>query len=101
MKIVIAVTVAAVAVSGCLGVTPSPFQRGNVVLAGDADGVEALMDGLNGFVTNGASQDPQGNSAHWEHRKVQEVQKTRRSCSNCGFFNKLAGSGGESQGMVK
>lgn len=92
MKVAIAAVVVAVAVSGCLGITPSPFQRGNVVLAGDAEGVEALMDGLNGFVSNGASQDPTGNSAHWEHRKNQEVQRTRRSCANCGLFNKLTGS---------
>jgi hypothetical protein len=92
MKKVILAVLIATSSTGCLGFTPSPFQRGNVVLAGDADGIESLMDGLNGFVANGATQDPMGNSAHWEHRKHQEAQRTRRSCSNCGFFNKLTGS---------
>lgn len=71
--------------TGCMSFTPSPFQRGNVVLAGDADGIESLMDGLNGFVANGHTQDPMGDSAHWKHRKEQESQRTRRS----GIFQKL------------
>lgn len=74
--------------TGCMSFAPSPFQKGNVVLAGDAEGVEALMDGLNGFVTNGHTQDPMGDSAHWRHRKEQEGQRTRRS----GFFQKLTSS---------
>lgn len=78
--------------SGCMAFTPSPFQRGSVVLAGDADGIESLMDGLNGFVANGTTQDPLGNSAHWEHRKNQEAQRTKRTCANCGLFNKLTSS---------
>jgi hypothetical protein len=74
-----------VAASGCMSFAPSPFQKGSVVLAGDAEGVEALMDGLNGFVANGHTQDPMGDSAHWRHRKEQESQRTRRS----GIFQKL------------
>lgn len=81
--------------------TPSPFQRGNVVLAGDADGIESLMDGFNGFIANGRTQDPSGNSAHWEHRKNQEVQRTRRHCSSCGFLQKLTGSDGSNTNVPK
>lgn len=81
----IAFTMLATAMTGCMSFAPSPFQRGNVVLAGDADGVEALMDGLNGFVANGHTQDPVGDSAHWRHRREQENQRTRRS----GIFQKL------------
>lgn len=73
------------AMTGCMSFAPSPFQRGNVVLAGDADGIESLMDGLNGFVANGHTQDPVGDSAHWRHRREQESQRTRRS----GIFQKL------------
>lgn len=90
MKASILLTLIAFGATGCMSFAPSPFQRGNIVLAGDAEGVESLMDGLNGFVANGASQDPMGNSAHWEHRKNQEAQRTRRSCSQCGIFNKVA-----------
>jgi hypothetical protein len=79
----------AITFSGCMAFTPSPFQRGSVVLAGDAEGVESLMDGLNGLVANGATDDPMGNSAHWTHRRYQEEQRTRRGCSNCGIYNKL------------
>jgi len=74
-----------VATSGCMSFAPSPFQKGNVVLAGDAEGIESLMDGLNGFVANGHTQDSMGDSAHWKHRKEQESQRTRRS----GIFQKL------------
>jgi hypothetical protein len=81
----IALVLITVLSSGCMSFIPSPFQRGNVVLAGDADGVESLMDGLNGFVANGHTQDPMSNSAHWEHRKNQETQRTRRS----GLFQKM------------
>lgn len=71
--------------TGCMSFAPSPFQRGNLVLAGDAEGIESLMDGLNGFVANGTTQDPIGDSAHWRHRREQENQRTRRA----GFFQKL------------
>jgi hypothetical protein len=84
MRIVLFLTII-VAASGCMSFAPSPFQRGSVVLAGDAEGVEALMDGLNGFVANGKTQDAMGDSAHWHHRKEQESQRTRRS----GIFQKL------------
>jgi hypothetical protein len=63
------------------------YELWNVVLAGDAEGVEALMDGLNGFVANGTTTDPMGNSAHWTHRREQEMQRTRRQ----GVFQKVMG----------
>lgn len=87
MRIVLFLTTT-IAMTGCMSFAPSPFQKGSVVLAGDAEGVEALMDGLNGFVTNGTTQDPMGDSAHWRHRKEQEMQRTRRS----GIFQKLTGT---------
>lgn len=84
MRIIIFLTLSA-AMTGCMSFAPSPFQRGNVVLAGDADGIESLMDGLNGFVANGNTQDSIGDSAHWRHRREQENQRSRRA----GFFQKL------------
>ena len=89
MRIVIASLILTTALSGCMAFTPSPFQRGSVVLAGDAEGVESLMDGLNGLVANGTTQDPVGDSAHWRHRSNQEGQRTRR----LGVFQKLTGEG--------
>lgn len=86
MKIII-LTSLSLLMTGCMSFAPSPFQRGSVVLAGDAEGVEALMDGLNGFVANGTTTDPLGNSAHWAHRKEQETQRTRRQ----GVFQKVMG----------
>lgn len=90
MKIVIVSLILTAALSGCMAFTPSPFQRGSVVLAGDAEGVESLMDGLNGLVANGTTQDPIGDSAHWRHRGNQEVQRSRR----LGVFQKITGSEG-------
>jgi hypothetical protein len=86
MKVIFAL-ILGVGLSGCMSFAPSPFQRGNVVLAGDADGIESLMDGLNGFVANGNTNDPVGNSAHWEHRKHQEMQRSRRQ----GVLQKVMG----------
>ena len=87
MRIVIIPLLLTMGLSGCMAFTPSPFQRGSVVLAGDAEGVESLMDGLNGLVANGHTQDPVGDSAHWRHRNNQEVQRSRR----LGVFQKLTG----------
>lgn len=95
MRIIIIPFLLATALSGCMAFTPSPFQRGSVVLAGDAEGVESLMDGLNGLVANGTTQDPIGDSAHWRHRANQEVQRSRR----LGVFQKLTGGTGE--GAIK
>lgn len=89
MKTIIFITLTT-ALSGCMAFTPSPFQRGSVVLAGDAEGVESLMDGLNGLVANGTTQDPIGDSAHWRHRASQEVQRSKR----LGVFQKLTNSDG-------
>jgi hypothetical protein len=87
MRIVLFLTTT-IAMTGCMSFAPSPFQKGSVVLAGDAEGVEALMDGLNGFVANGKTQDAFGDSAHWKHRKEQETQRTRRA----GLFQKITGT---------
>lgn len=89
MKTIIFITLTT-ALSGCMAFTPSPFQRGSVVLAGDAEGVESLMDGLNGLVANGHTQDSIGDSAHWRHRASQEVQRSKR----LGVFQKLTNSDG-------
>lgn len=89
MKTIIFITLIT-ALSGCMAFTPSPFQRGSVVLAGDAEGVESLMDGLNGLVANGHTQDSIGDSAHWRHRASQEVQRSKR----LGVFQKLTNSDG-------
>lgn len=87
MRKTIAIALIATTMTGCMSFTPNPFQDGNVVLAGDAEGVRSLMDGLNGLVANGKTTDPLGDSAHWQHRKQQESQRTAR----IGFFNKLKG----------
>jgi hypothetical protein len=90
MKKLAITLIIATSVTGCMSFTPSPFQEGSVVLAGDSEGVRSLMDGLNGLVSNGKTQDPLGDSAHWQHRKQQEQEKTRR---RVGLFNKLTKGG--------
>jgi hypothetical protein len=89
MKIIIIPFLLSAVLSGCMAFTPSPFQKGSVVLAGDAEGVESLMDGLNGLVANGHTQDSMGDSAHWRHRANQEVQRSKR----LGVFQKLTEGG--------
>lgn len=88
----VALLMASCPLYGCMAFVPSPMQRGSIVLAGDADGVESFLDGLNGLVASGNTQDPTGDNAHWQHRKHQEEQRTRRHCKNCGFVQKLTGT---------
>ncbi len=78
--------VAVAALSGCAigGVAGDGFQ-----MAGTAEGMRAYFDGLNGIVTNTKTTDPEGDSAHWQMRAVQEQEQTKRKCSNCGFLGKL------------
>src|SRR4051794_40554818 len=88
----VALAVLAIATSGCGVISaPSPWQDGHVMLAGDAEGVRAFFDGANGLVANAKTQDPMGNSAHWQLRAHQETEKTKRACQNCGFLQKLTG----------
>jgi hypothetical protein len=78
--------VAVAALSGCAigGVTGDGFT-----MSGSAEGIRSYFDGMNGIVTNTKTTDPEGNSAHWEMRAVQEQEQTKRKCSNCGFLGKL------------
>ena len=87
------VIVGLIALSGCSfgGVSGDGFQ-----MSGSAEGVRAYFDGMNGVITNTKTSDPEGRSAHWEMRAVQEQEATKRKCSNCGFLGKLF-SRGEAQ----
>lgn len=80
-KVVIAtiLTCTAVYLSGCGVVSlPSPLQRGHVLVAGDAEGMRAFGDTLNGLVSEGkASADIKG--AYWQHREHAEAQETHRA----------------------
>lgn len=79
--------------SGC-GIisTPSPWSEGSIVVSGDAEGMRAFGDTLSGLISNSKTTDPTGNSAHWAFRAEQEQQRTKRSCKNCGFAQKLLGT---------
>ena len=74
------------ALTGCSigGVAGDGFQ-----MAGSPEGMRAYFDGINGIVSNTKTTDPEGRSAHWEMRAVQEQEATKRKCSNCGFLGKL------------
>lgn len=85
MKMIIA-TIGVLALTGCAigGVAGDGFT-----MSGSAEGVRAYFDGMNGIVTNTKTTDPEGNSAHWQMRAVQEQESTKRKCSSCGFLGKL------------
>jgi hypothetical protein len=64
----------------------------DILVAGSAEGYNALADGANAMITNTKSTDPMGDSAAWQHRKQQEQEITKRKCAKCGFFGKLIGT---------
>lgn len=80
-KVVIAtiLTCTAVYLSGCGVVSlPSPMQRGHILVSGDAEGMRAFGDTINGLVSEGkASADIKG--AYWQHREATEAQETARA----------------------
>ena len=86
MTKVIVTLIGVTALTGCSigGVAGDGFQ-----MSGSPEGIRAYFDGTNGLITNARTQDPEGNSAHWQMRAVQEQEQTKRKCSNCGFLGKL------------
>ena len=76
------------ALSGC-GMAFGGATGDGFTMSGTAEGLRAFYDGNNGLITNSRTQDPEGNSAHWQMRAVQEQEQTKRKCSNCGFLGKL------------
>lgn len=80
-KVILASSLACIAIyaAGCGVVSmPSPLQRGHVLVAGDAEGMRAFGDTLNGLVSEGkASADVKG--SYWQHREATEAQETARA----------------------
>ena len=89
--------VAVAALSGC--VLPGGVIGNGFTMSGTPEGMRAYFDGTNGLVTNARTQDPEGNSAHWQMRAVQEQEQTKRKCSNCGFLGKLFSKEAPRQGQ--
>lgn len=76
--------------SGCFARVEPPFNdNGSVTLSGDAKGVRALLDGMNGMITNGKAS-PDQDTAHWIHRKAEDQEDTKRAYAP-GFIGKLFG----------
>lgn len=86
-KVIIAL-IGVTALTGC-GLAFGGATGDGFTMSGTAEGVRAYFDGMNGIVTNTKTTDPEGNSAHWQMRAVQEQEQTKRKCSNCGFLGKL------------
>lgn len=67
----IALAFIAVVTQGCTGITANRMfessDSGFVMLAGDAEGIRAYNDGLNGLVTNTKSS-PDIKSSYWQNR---------------------------------
>lgn len=96
-KKVAAAFLLAISATGCGAVyAPSPLQDGNVALIGDAKGVRAMFDGMNGLVTNGKASADQ-DTAFWIHRKAEEREITTRKTAPgflSGLFARPANQGG-------
>lgn len=88
MTRIIVALIAVTALTGC-GLATGGVVGDGFTMSGTAEGVRAYFDGMNGIVTNTKTTDPEGNSAHWQMRAVQEQEQTKRKCSNCGFLGKL------------
>jgi hypothetical protein len=88
MTKVIVALIGVTALTGC-GMAFGGATGDGFTMSGTAEGLRAFYDGNNGLITNARTQDPEGNSAHWQMRAVQEQEQTKRKCANCGFLGKL------------
>lgn len=84
--------------SGCTGTTRALlFNEEYVAFEGTPKAVSALLDGANGFITNGkASADMK--SAHWQIREAEIKEETTRNKDGMTWLQKIAASmkaGGE------
>lgn len=78
--------------TGCgLVSLPSPMQKGNILLSGDADGMRALGDTLIGIQAESKSK-ANVKSAYFVNRSEQEAEITARE-NRPGFFTSLLSGG--------
>ena len=61
--------------SGCAGNLSVANEQ--ATLSGSPEGLRAMFDGINGILTNGKAS-PDRQTAHWQSRKEQEKEKTKR-----------------------
>lgn len=71
--------------------TPNMLSDGHIAVIADAPGMRAMMDGMNGLVTNGKAS-PDKDTAHWIHRKAEEREHTMRETSPSFMDNLFAPS---------
>lgn len=95
MEVGIVVTLAGIfavltGITGCSMVAPPLNGDGHIALIADAEGMRAFGDTMNGMITNGKAS-PDKDTAHWQNRQVQEVERTKRITSQ-GFWQKLTGN---------
>ena len=79
------------ACSGKARVTAPGDDSGYVAFEGDAKGVNAFLDGMNGMITNGKAS-PDKNTAHWITRTRIEREETKRRTAPS-FLDNLFGNG--------
>lgn len=71
----VVLVVSVVALSGCAGNLSVAHE--SATLSGSPEGLRAMFDGMNGMISNGKAS-PDRNTAHWQSRKEQEKEKTKR-----------------------
>lgn len=59
-----------------------------MVLAGSPEAIQSFGDMINGVISNTKSLREDGDSSHWQHRKQQEQEKTKRLVPSS-FWSKL------------
>lgn len=77
------------------GITVSACSVGmsmgdGLAFVGSPEAIQAFYDGENGLIASAKTQDPLMDSAHWQHRKQQEQEKTKRLVPPS-FWSKLTG----------
>lgn len=77
MKKGIIIAAITLTITGCTtGVSYSSGDHAS--LSGTPKGIRAMMDGMNGLITNGKAS-PDQDTAHWIARKQEEQEVTRRA----------------------
>lgn len=74
-----------------LSACTSGFSAGDgMVLAGSPEAIQSFGDMLNGFISNTKTVREDGDSSHWQLRKEQETERTKRLIPPS-FWSKLTG----------
>lgn len=90
MKTQMVVIAGLIALTGCAGNLSVAGEQ--ATLSGSPEGLRAMFDGMNGFISNGKAS-PDKNTAHWQVREKQEKERTKRHMAPSFLSNLFARNG--------